>query len=393
MAPLPTALISTPVPTITATSTVAAAPRPTLTPGLPPGFVMPTPTPALPDAVITTDNLAALHMLRTVGVGGMVNASVAPAAHLVAVATTAGLALFTLPGFQLVRFTPRAIAHVALSPDGRLVLADGDLLRVADGTSLEHLNGPDLEYRFSPDGQFIVALQGTPPSATTNHTDLSKLSTMLWRSADSKQALTIPGYAAAFRPDGQMLAVTTGTSVQLLRLPSGEPFQTFSLNLPVNAYVQDLAFSPDGARVVVLDDDGGLSLIDAKSGPGAARQIRGYTQIAISPDGGLLAAGGQGNVQADIWKVGSGAALHDIPLSQREFGNEISRLSFSPDGAQVIGEEQQSNRPFGNDIFAQGCRPAGGRLRRRRGRQRRSEGREQPELGLQQASEASGLDR
>src|SRR5262245_41144553 len=70
-----------------------APPAPTTSAAAPADFAPPTATPPLPEAVITAENLAALRLLRTVGDGSVTDAAVAPGGKLLAVATSAGVAL------------------------------------------------------------------------------------------------------------------------------------------------------------------------------------------------------------------------------------------------------------------------------------------------------------
>src|SRR5262245_53349055 len=88
-------------PTLAAT---LAPPAPATSAAPPPAFAPPTATPPLPEAVITAENLAALRLLRTVGDGSVTDAAIAPGGKLLAVATSAGVALFQLPTRQHVRF-------------------------------------------------------------------------------------------------------------------------------------------------------------------------------------------------------------------------------------------------------------------------------------------------
>src|SRR6266545_4791632 len=251
----PSAIARTTAPPTVAPPTIVAltlaASSPTLT-ALPVAFVPPTTTPPLPEPIITADNLTTLRLLRAIGYGHVVDAASAPGGKLLAVATTAGVALFELPTLRHVRFVPLVggVRQVALSPDGQRLVADTALLRVADGTRLADLTGQTP--RFSPDGQLIATLQQDKAPFTI--ADLATLTTHLWRSADGTSLLTLPGYAAAFSPDGRLLALTTGTSVQLVRLPDGQAVRTLALE--TSDYVKDLAFSADGQvlRVALVSE-------------------------------------------------------------------------------------------------------------------------------------------
>jgi hypothetical protein len=238
------------------TPTVAAIPSLTPTPGLVTGFLMPTTTPALPDAVITADNLDKLRMLRTIGSGGLVDASVAPAGRLLAVATTAGLALFELPQMALIRFTPRTIAHVVVGPHGQLLVADHDLIRIADGVHL-------------------TVLEGQHPR---------------------------------FSPDGTLLAVgDEAGAVRLLQVSD----QQLTGTLQVGAKVTSLTFSPDGSLLAVQREDG-LVQIWHLGDAASLTTLAGAAddRLVITADNQLIITGGQGGVT--FYRLHDGQLLYHL---------------------------------------------------------------------------------
>jgi hypothetical protein len=115
----------------------------------------PSATPLFPSMQIDEANLTALRPLRTIGVGRAVQAALAPSGDTLAVATTAGVALFELPSMRQLRFDQidGGASAVAFSHDGTLLTAElqpltsTELRRVADGAKLTRLAGVSPKFK------------------------------------------------------------------------------------------------------------------------------------------------------------------------------------------------------------------------------------------------------
>jgi hypothetical protein len=155
-------------PTLSATTLPAAAPTtpPTAAPvaTAPPATAVPaaapiqppTATPAFPEARITEATLSALQPLRSVGYGAARDAAIGPDNRLLAVATTAGVALFELPTLRHLRFDPiSGGAHRVSFGD------NGETLGVITGGPYEP---QETQVRRVADGMLLSA---GPAEATT----------------------------------------------------------------------------------------------------------------------------------------------------------------------------------------------------------------------------------
>ena len=123
-------------------------------------------------------------------------------------------------------------------------------------------------------------------------------------------------YAAAFTPDGALVATAGDDVVQLWSTATGEPV---GAAIPVGAAVGDVAFSPDGALLAASGGDGAVRLWNvADRRREDVKVARAAGALAFSPDGRRLA------VVTD-----SGVGLLDVPTRTTEGFLDGSK-SYSP---------------------------------------------------------------
>jgi len=246
-------------------------------------------------------------------------------------------------------------ASVSFSPDGRTLVNGGSAVDAAvgqngslnlwDGRTGAHLRlfaegwvtGPAVT--FSPDGKMI---------ATGGHTkavpraDFGK-QIVFWDAKTGSRVATLqtPSLitALAFSPDGRYIAsggVTPDASVKVWNVRTRR--KAWSQRLPSNLpLVSSLQFSPDG-RLLASGSQGRIvCLWAARSGrlesELAAPAVHDFSMgnedvaldVAFSPDGRLLAAGGLGGV--NLWSVASRKRVHALYAS--------APVAFFRDGAHL----------------------------------------------------------
>ena len=181
--------------------------------------------------------------------------------------------------------------HVAFSPDGRWIGAGlsgpHPALQVwpasGSGAALT-LDAADVTYgpqppAFSGDSRWLASFKGGS-------------SLVIWASAswDIARAWTLSGTgrALAFAPEGSHLAVASDGEAAIWDVEAGRKLVIFST--PGSAEMREIAWSPDGQRVVSAADDGVLRFWNASDGRLLASLYMldaGGDWLLVGPDGRL----------------------------------------------------------------------------------------------------------
>jgi len=328
----------------TSVPAVATAP-PTLTPiaspapalaatAAPLDFAPATATPPFPTLAIDESTLGRLRPLRTIGAGAAQQIALAPDGHVLAVGTTAGLAIFELPTRRMARFEliEGGASSLVFSPDGWTLAIVGaaqagnqasagtELRRVGDGMKLATLEG--VAPVFGPDGQTI---------ATARTTDMSQPATLLWRTGDGRQLAILLGAAPVFSPRGTFVATIQGKDTEqpqmaLWRSADGAPVWTQPGGVVAFSPDEQLVATAAGSRIQLWNTAGRLSpgglTLDAQ-GPVLA--------LAFSADGALLRALVGGDIH--VWDIASGQLTHTtLDLAGRD---RAEQGTFAPGGATL----------------------------------------------------------
>jgi RNA polymerase sigma factor (sigma-70 family) len=262
-----------------------------------------------------------------------------------AVVASGGRYLGGTRGFDLVTgnelFRPngfRMDEAVALSPDGRTLAVmqyDGtvhflDVATRAELRAVERKNGGSRTITnwltYSQDGKFVAA---AIDGKTIDLIDAETATVV--RSFAHPNAV----YAAAFSPDGKLLAAGGYDSpkyfIRLWDVATGKEIRKFNGH---TGGVRSLAFTPDGATLASGGDDGRLRLWDVTTGKeqrnvkvADGKRVR---SVAVAPDGKMVAV--------------AGSSLRVIDLATGAERLKIDRsaigLHFDADGKTLTGAVQ-----------------------------------------------------
>jgi len=259
---------------------------------------------------------------------------------------------------------PTSARAIAFSPDGKSLAAAGEwrkedrtvdlcLMDAVSGKKIRTFVGGSMSFfqklTFSPDGTMLAGGGGGQLNC-------------LWDVATGKVLGTFPGQeikSAAFSADSSTLAIGDGEMIKLFGLTRGQDLvelRRFGRPQQPVCYsygYSSLAFSPDGKVLAAADGVNGLNgfrLPLPRDGviriyePATGQELRvltGHhglvTSVQFSPDGKTLVSGGEdGTVR--LWEAASGKQLRCFEGHR----DRVTCVIFSPDGRTVISASGDS---------------------------------------------------
>jgi WD40 repeat protein len=260
-------------------------------------------------------------------------------------------------GEQLRRFDDVG-GFIAISPDGKNLAAAGlpndPSIRVWDAQS------GALRSHFEVKGTDDAAVEGIGPIALSP--DGKSLVVETWweddrgmpdypryrkvRYIDLKTTEQVKSFSApddrgyfnspfAISPDGKWLIVVGGKE----RTAYLVDVATMQVSDKVGTLAYECAFSGD-SRVLAIAGHNNVRLVDLPT----RKEIRTFTdfrgrhgympgKIAVSPDGSLLAVGGDYHEPMRIYDVKTGDRVFESPLHR---GERVTAIIFSPDGTKLL---------------------------------------------------------
>jgi WD40 repeat protein/serine/threonine protein kinase len=228
------------------------------------------------------------------------------------------------------------VQGIAFTPDGRRLVSCGDrTVRIWDGrpwTEGEKLDEAVVTLRGHADSVNAVAFYPDQTWLATASTDGSiKLwDTQTWCELRTVRTDFQQISALAISPLGDCMAVSgyKNQPVVLLDSRSGESLKR--LGDPSGG--QGIAFSADGRRLAVSNQEGLVANFDVQSGDELSHlqtQDKYLYSVAFSPLSGLVACAGMGG-SITIWDPTNRREIDDSPLLKHR--GMIYSLAFSPDG-------------------------------------------------------------
>jgi WD40 repeat protein/tRNA A-37 threonylcarbamoyl transferase component Bud32 len=155
------------------------------------------------------------------------------------------------------------------------------------------------------------------------------------------QGFDSPVNATAFSPDSKLLATVTQHGTTLWDTstwrPVGPPLRSSQ------GKGEGVDISPDGRTLAIAGGEGRVELWDVATrkklreltDPAAARSDEpALSAVVYSPDGGVIAAGGQEANHVTLWDVASGQVIAG-PIITNPPGGGAQSISFSPDSKRI----------------------------------------------------------
>jgi WD40 repeat protein len=246
---------------------------------------------------------------------------------------------------------PLPLPGVAMAPEPRgYGLAVGGIdgivqLRDVNGATA---SGPPLPGPRRPVSAIVYSADGARVAVVYEGPDWSA---QVWDTVTRERiGPAFAGTTAALSPNGQILAVAVGGDqaeehtwpIEMFDVNSGAPIGPLLVGhrLPVSA----LAFSPDGKTLVSVSPDATLRIWDVETSQQRRQPISvvssdqtpegrflGLSSVAFSPDGTLLAVGGQDH-RVHLWDA---STLESIGGPLQGHTDRVAGVALSPSSEQL----------------------------------------------------------
>jgi len=192
--------------------------------------------------------------------------------------------------------------------------------------------------------------------------------------------MTLKGHAhwvtaTAYNNDGGLVATGSyGESmVRIWKASTGELLNA----LQAFSWINTVAFSADGQRLIVADAAGNIGLWDVNTGELIRRilpaGIGGVPTAYFSPDGRRIVSSGGDDAVARVWDASTGELL----MTLRGHNGTVETAVYSPDGGRILtgsadgtarvwnaqsGELLQTLSKQGSEVFSAAFSPDGGHV-------------------------------
>ncbi len=185
---------------------------------------------------------------------------------------------------------------------------------------------------FSPDGKTLALAASDPPVRLWDVGAGKLVQTLDAHGVSGQDSNFAFAMAVAFSPDGKRLASAGREAIMISDVATGKTLARYKRE---KAWINSLAFTPDGKTLVAGDENAKAHVWDAVTGQERFtldRRMWIGRSAALSSDGKTVAVGGVFNA-VRLWDVTSGKELfpdpdgHDAP---------VHAVAFSPDGRLLV---------------------------------------------------------
>jgi RNA polymerase sigma factor (sigma-70 family) len=248
------------------------------------------------------------------------------------------------------------VTAMAFSPDGKTlatVQRDGVIRRWEPDTGKE-IDPPDGHFgrinslKFAPDGKTLVSNGILDGKAIAWDVPAGRVREILFESRTSVQA-SERWSAEAVSPNGKIVALVRWRfrehkdidPIRLWDVVAGKELRTLKSDTRV---IPECIFSPDGKLLAARAKDG-IGLWDVATGKEVQQLPAKAGSFTFSPDGKVLASGGEVDQSITLWNVAEATAIRRWDTGHKQ----SFRLYFSPDGKWLASTDHFDVRIWETD--------------------------------------------
>lgn len=299
------------------------------------------------------------------GKGSLSKLAYAPDGTRLAVGSSIGVWIYDIEnGNALDLFPMYGVSCLAFSPDGKTLVSGSRqhnliLWNMTTGKPLRTFNNDVhsdvFSVAFNPDGKTLVSGHDNG-FICLFETATGKASNYFFNIWGEEGSVLVPHHVGeirglAYSPDGKTLVsicdgdsdavhlweATTGKYIQLLYSVEGEMDS-----------VESIAFSPDGQTLAIGSGTGGIALWDMKKTDASPQYLDWHhrwdvSSLAFNRDGALLASCGQDST-VRIWDMKTRKLLRTFTGHKGRDFNYVFSVAFSPDGKTLASSSKESVR-------------------------------------------------
>ena len=220
-----------------------------------------------------------------------------------------------------------SLFQFAISPDGKTLVNkdfEKNIINIWNLDKGEIIKSHKIEgswYKFSPDGKMLL---------TQNDNKIGLWNTDTGQLIKFFEDLTAVR-STMFSPDGKTLASSDGQTIKIWSMEAGQQIRLFEGR---SDKIYPVVFSLDGKTLASRSLDKTIKIWNVETGTEIRTFLNNPILVAISPNGKILATGGNNTIE--LWDIETGYVIKSL----ESHIDSIDSVAISPDGNLLASTER-----------------------------------------------------